>query len=178
MVIAVVQARMSSSRLPGKVLREINDRSMISLQLERLSRSKLVEEIIVATSIDNSDDVLARSLKSEGVAVFRGSLGNVNQRFLELCKSIPTKPIIRITADCPLLDHHLVDQVVSYFREGNFQYASNTINRTFPRGLDVEIFDSNSFINYSSNNQLNDLKKEFLHLNLGKLFIFLQHKFS
>ena len=160
MTIAIVQARMSSSRLPGKVLKEINNRSMISLQIERLSKSKLVDEIIVATSIDKSDDVLVRCLQSEGVAVFRGSLEDVNQRFLELCKTKPIGPTVRITADCPLLDHNLVDQVISFFKNGNFQYASNTINRTFPRGLDVEIFDSGSFIEYSSSNKLSDFEKE------------------
>jgi spore coat polysaccharide biosynthesis protein SpsF len=160
MAIAVVQARMSSSRLPGKVLKEINNRPMISLQLERLSRSKLVEEIIVATSTDKSDDVLERSLKSEGVTVFRGSLEDVNQRFFELCKTKPIGPTVRITADCPLLDHELVDQVISFFKNGNFQYASNTINRTFPRGLDVEIFDSGSFIDYVSSNTLSNFEKE------------------
>jgi spore coat polysaccharide biosynthesis protein SpsF len=160
MTLAIVQARMSSSRLPGKVLKVINNRPMISLQLERLARSKLVEEIIVATSIDKSDDALVQSLKSEGVTVFRGSLEDVNKRFLELCKTKPIGPTVRITADCPLLDHDLVDQVISFFKNGNFQYASNTINRTFPRGLDVEIFDSGSFIEYSSTYKLSDFEKE------------------
>jgi len=151
---------MSSRRLPGKVLKKIANRTMISLQIERLARSKLVEEIIVATSTDESDDVLERSLESEGITVFRGPLENVNQRYVELCKTLPSKTIARITADCPLLDYRLVDQVISFFKDGNFHYASNTINRTFPRGLDIEVFDAKSFIDFSSTNRLSDFEKE------------------
>jgi spore coat polysaccharide biosynthesis protein SpsF len=140
MTTAVIQARMSSSRLPGKVLMPILGKPMIIHQLERLSRSNRIEKIIVATSTDQSDDILARVLTSSGYEVHRGPLDDVLLRYLQVIDAVDAEDYVRITADCPLIDHQVVDLVIERHLNSGSDYTSNTLRRTYPRGLDVEIF--------------------------------------
>ncbi|MHC2999663.1 cytidylyltransferase domain-containing protein [Microbacterium sp. HJ5] len=138
MTLAVVQARMSSSRLPGKVVADVEGRPMILRQLERVRAASLVSDVVVATSVDASDDPLVDLLADAGVTVHRGSLSDVLDRYLGLARLRGVDRLLRLTADCPLTDPAVIDSVVQAHEESGTDYASNVLERTFPRGLDVE----------------------------------------
>lgn len=140
MILAIVQARVSSSRLPGKVLRPLMGRAMILCEMERLSRSTCIDKIVLATSEDESDDPLVETARSAGYAVFRGSLNDVLGRYYACAKASGAEHIVRITGDCPLIDPAVVDEVIArHLGEGN-DYTSNTLGEaTYPDGLDTEV---------------------------------------
>lgn len=138
MVLALVQARMSSSRLPGKVLADLDGEPMIVRQLARIAQAETVERTVVVTSVDPSDDVLVEALSSRGIEVFRGALEDVLGRYLAAAESLGAERIVRLTADCPLTDPNVIDAVVRAHDEREVDYASNVLQRTYPRGLDVE----------------------------------------
>jgi spore coat polysaccharide biosynthesis protein SpsF len=139
--LAILQARMSSSRLPGKVMAPVLGEPMIGRQIERLKRAKGIDRLVVATSTDPSDDPLADYVKTLGVGLFRGALDDVLGRFGALLAKVPqADTVIRLTADCPLADPALVDRVVKHHHEAKADYTSNTLGtRTYPKGLDVEV---------------------------------------
>jgi spore coat polysaccharide biosynthesis protein SpsF len=143
--IAILQARMSSRRLPGKVLCEINGKPMIYWQLQRIYRAKNVDKVIVATSTDTTDDPLVDFLISEEVLYVRGSLDNVKERFDNVITQFPSESFIRLTGDCPLVMPSLIDDLVDAFHEANVDYLSNTIKPTFPDGLDIEVVKTEAF---------------------------------
>lgn len=140
MILAVIQARMSSTRLPGKVLKDVLGQAMVVRQLERISRSKLIDQIVVATSVEKSDDPLAEVVEAAGYKVFRGSLDDVLSRFQTLRKDLNPTHIVRLTADCPLTDPEVIDGIIEQHIATGVDYTSNVIDRTFPRGLDAEVF--------------------------------------
>ncbi|MCA3742238.1 glycosyltransferase family protein [Phenylobacterium sp.] len=141
MATAVLQARMSSSRLPGKVMRSIVGKPMIELQIERVRRSRRLAEVVVATSLEPSDDPLAEFLPSLGVRVVRGPLEDVLGRFITVIETLGlTGDLVRLTADCPLADPGVIDACIDLLEKGGLDYASNGRRRTYPRGLDVEVF--------------------------------------
>lgn len=141
MATAVLQARMSSSRLPGKVLRPLLGQPMILRQIERLRRCRRLDRIVVATGDHPSDDILAETLAGTGLEVVRGPLEDVLGRFLRVIETLGlTGDMVRLTADCPLADPDVIDACIDLRREGGFDYASNGQVRTWPRGLDVEAF--------------------------------------
>ena len=137
--LAILQARMSSTRLPGKVMMEINGHPMIYWQIHRILSSRTVDELVVATSSDASDDELASFLKENSINVHRGSLDNVLSRFIEVSRHYPHDALIRLTGDCPLVMPELIDRMVLQFHELDIDYLSNTLEPTFPDGLDIEI---------------------------------------
>jgi spore coat polysaccharide biosynthesis protein SpsF len=139
-VLAIIQARMSSRRLPGKVLLELNGEPTILRIVKRLEKASTVDEVIVATSLDQSDNKLFEFLNSKGIKCFRGDLEDVLSRFVGVMTNSDAEVIIRITADCPLVMPKLVDQMVRSFLLSDLDYLSNTIIPTFPDGLDVEVF--------------------------------------
>ena len=140
MILAILQARFSSTRLPGKVLKKILGKPMLSLQLERIKHSKRIEELIVATSTEDSDNKIESLCKSMEIPCFRGSLNDVLDRFYQA--ALPYKPenIVRLTGDCPLIDPLIIDNVIDLCIRGEFDYVSNALEPTFPDGLDVEAF--------------------------------------
>lgn len=138
-ILAIVQARTSSSRLPGKVLRPILGRAMILLQLERIRRARSLDGIVVATSEDASDDALARTVTEAGHAVHRGALDDVLQRFCGALDRHPGDHVVRLTGDCPLTDPAIIDATVARHLETGADYTSNCLNPSFPDGLDVEV---------------------------------------
>lgn len=140
-VIAFVQARMSSSRLPGKVLKKIIEKPMLDHLISRLSYSKLIDEVVVVTSDDDSDDAIENLCCELKIKFFRGSLDNVLERFYLASKAYSADHIVRITGDCPLLDSEIVDYIISEHLKSNCNYTSNTINPSYPDGQDVEVFD-------------------------------------
>ena len=155
---------MSSNRLPGKVLKPINGRPMIYRQINRVLKSTLVEDLIVATSASSSDDELVEFLESENIKVFRGSLDNVLSRFLEITKEVNPTNIIRLTADCPLVMPKLIDEMVVQFEEKLPDYLSNSLVPSFPDGLDIEIISSKAI---SRLEYLDLSKMELEHVTLG-----------
>lgn len=143
-VLAILQARMSSSRLPGKVMAPILGQPMILRQIERLSRCKRVDVLMVATSDQPTDDPLAELLSRAGVRFFRGSLENVLDRYLRATEAYEQEMgavghIVRLTADCPLTDPEIVDAVIDLHLASGAEYSGNAFDRTFPDGLDAEI---------------------------------------
>ena len=139
--LAILQARMTSSRLPGKVMAPVLGQPMIARQIERLRRARLIDDLVVATSVDGSDDPLADFLEAQGVGVFRGPLDDVLGRFCGALEAHPqARTVIRLTADCPLADWGVIDQVIARHRDEGADYAANTpAVRTFPHGLDTEV---------------------------------------
>lgn len=139
-ILAVVQARMRSTRLPGKVLREVNGKSLIEILLHRISKAKRVDKIVLATGNTSHNDVLATRVESLGYEVFRGNEDNVLDRYYQAAKTYHAATIVRITGDCPIIDPNIIDQVIDLHQGARVDYASNTIPPTFPDGLDTEVF--------------------------------------
>ena len=138
--IAVIQARTSSKRLPGKVLAEIGGRPMIAFQLERLSRCFEINELVIATTNKESDNNLAQLCKDLGVKVVRGDEEDVLSRFVLATSKSKANIIVRITADCPLIDPDLISEIIQSFKSKKIDYLSNISPPTYPDGLDVEVF--------------------------------------
>jgi spore coat polysaccharide biosynthesis protein SpsF len=136
---------MSSSRLPGKVMADLAGAPMILRQIERVRRAKRLDQIVVATSTDASDDGLAKALSAEGIGVYRGPLDDVLARFIgALDTFLGHETVVRLTADCPLADPALIDQTLDLHRESQADYTSNTPERrSYPKGLDVEVMKAN-----------------------------------
>jgi spore coat polysaccharide biosynthesis protein SpsF len=162
--LAVLQARMSSSRLPGKVMKFINGKPMIFYQINRILQSEKVDDLIVATSIDKSDDSLVEYLIEQNIKVYRGDLLNVFSRFCEIERIKKPSAIIRLTADCPFTMPQLIDQMVDVFYKEEVDYLSNTLQLTYPDGVDIEII-KNGVLEKLGSLQLSDLEKE--HVTLG-----------
>ena len=141
MTLAILQARMSSSRLPGKVLADLVGAPMILRQIGRLKRARRLDRIVVATSHETSDDTLAHVLDQAGIAVHRGDLNDVLGRFgTALEQWGETGDVVRLTADCPLADPNVIDATIQLHQTSRADYTSNVADpRTFPKGLDVEV---------------------------------------
>ena len=140
MILAILQARMSSTRLPGKVLRPIMGRPMLALQIERIRRSAHIETLLVATSTEPSDAPIAELCAKENILCHRGSLNDVLDRFYTGAKQYKPAHVVRLTGDCPLVDPVIIDTVIDYHLEHGCDYTSNCRPPTYPDGLDAEIF--------------------------------------
>lgn len=139
-IVAIVQARMGSTRFKNKVMKPVLDIPLIEILLKRLSASRKVDEIILATSVEASNNPLVDFVDQLGYRTYRGSEDNVLERFYEAAKFAKADVVIRITGDCPLVDGALVDSVVESFIKTNVDYCSNILPPTFPDGLDTEVF--------------------------------------
>lgn len=141
-VIAIIQARMTSTRLPGKVLKEVLGKPLLEYQIERLRNCRRLDRLVVATTTNASDDPVIALCDRLGVATFRGSEHDVLERYYEVATKFGADPVVRLTADCPIIDPSVVDKVVSFYIEhpGRYDHVSNAIRRTFPRGMDTEVF--------------------------------------
>jgi len=139
-IVAIVQARLGSKRLPNKVIKPINGLPMIEVLLARLSKSKLITKIVVATSEDDVDKKLKKLINKLGYDCEQGSKDDVLKRYITVAEKYEANIIVRITGDCPLVDPDLVDQVINKFINDSVDYCSNTIPATYPDGLDVEVF--------------------------------------
>lgn len=141
MITAIVQARMSSSRLPGKVMRPILGAPMLARQIERISRSSRIERLVVATSDHASDDPLEAFCTALRIRCYRGSLTDVLGRYWAAEQQFgPSSHIVRLTGDCPLTDWQVIDETIAFHLEQNADFTSNDQKLTFPKGLDVEVF--------------------------------------
>ncbi len=139
----ITQARMTSTRLPGKILKEINHKSLLQYHTDRLKKTGL--DLVIATTVNKSDDIIADWSQLNGIGCYRGSEDNVLSRFHEAASAFGFDIIIRVTSDCPLIDPHLIRNSVEKYLKLNNQnlYMSNVLIRTFSRGFDFEIFGFN-----------------------------------
>ncbi|HHV53121.1 MAG TPA: NTP transferase domain-containing protein [Synergistaceae bacterium] len=138
---AIIQARMGSTRLPGKALKDICGKSMLERVVERVKKTKTIDGLIIATTVREEDDQIVAECEKIGVPVFRGDPEDLLDRYYQCAKRYGVQNVIRITSDCPLIEPEVIDLVVGKFFEVKPDYASNTLPpRTYPRGLDVEIF--------------------------------------
>jgi len=138
-VLAILQARVSSSRLPGKVLADLVGAPMIVRQIERLTRARMIDELVVATSVDASDDPLVQTVGATGTEVLRGSLDDVLERFADVVRAKQPVHVVRLTGDCPLADPDVLDAVIAHHLVGTADITTNALEVTLPDGLDVEV---------------------------------------
>ena len=142
--VAILQARMGSTRLPGKILKPILGKPMLAYQLERVQRCHNIDQLIVASTINPADNPLASFCEALAIPLYRGSEQDVLDRYHNAAIQTAADVIIRLTGDCPLIDPGVVDAVIELYQNAQpaADYVSNTLERTFPRGLDVEVFSS------------------------------------
>jgi spore coat polysaccharide biosynthesis protein SpsF len=138
-VVAFIQARVGSTRLPGKVLKDIAGQTMLERVVSRTERAKLLDKVVVATTTEQADDLIDSLCRKRDWPCFRGSQNDVLDRYYQASLAHQVEVVVRITADCPLIDPGVIDQVVSAFLEEKPDYASNTLERTYPRGQDTEV---------------------------------------
>ena len=138
--ILITQARTGSTRLPGKVLKQINGKSLLEIHLERLKKCSKISEIIVATTINEEDAIIYDKALEWGFSSFTGSETDVLDRFYQSVKDKNPDWIVRVTSDCPLIDPELVDEIVTFVQENNCDYGSNGLIENYPDGQDVEVF--------------------------------------
>jgi len=131
---------MTSTRLPGKVMHPILGKPMLELLVERLKRARTLDQIVVATTTNRADDVIEELACQLGVSVFRGSEEDVLDRVLRAARSVNADVIVEITGDCPLIEPAVVNRLVGIYQANHYDYISNTLQRTFPRGLDTQVF--------------------------------------
>ena len=138
-VVTIIQARMGGTRLPGKVLMDIAGATMLARTVERARQASLVDETVVATTTDLRNDAVVKECARLGVRVFRGSEEDVLDRYCRAAKAHSAEAVVRVTSDCPLIDAGVMDEVIAEFLENRPDYAANTLERTYPRGLDTEV---------------------------------------
>jgi spore coat polysaccharide biosynthesis protein SpsF len=143
--VAIIQARMGSTRFPGKVMKTLGELTVLGHVITRVKFCPLVDEVMVATTILPTDEVIVKKAKAHGASVFRGSEDDVLSRYYGAAKEAKADVIIRVTSDCPLFDPYVLEEMLQKFYQVKdsgqpLDYLSNTLGRTFPRGLDAEIF--------------------------------------
>jgi spore coat polysaccharide biosynthesis protein SpsF (cytidylyltransferase family) len=139
-VVGIIQARMSSTRLPGKVLADLAGKPLLYHVVQRAKQAASLQDVLVATTDRPADDQIAQACASMGFSCYRGSEDDVLDRYYQAARCAQSDVVVRLTADCPLLDPHVIDRVVTVFLEGDFDYVSNTIEPSYPDGLDTEVF--------------------------------------
>lgn len=140
MILAIIQARFNSSRLPGKILKEISGKPLLAHVIERVKLSGQVSKVILATTVHPNDNATCDQAQKCGVDCFRGNEEDVLDRYYSAAKRYNGESILRVTADCPLIDPEITDRIIEKYLEGGLDYVSNTIEPTFPDGLDSEVF--------------------------------------
>ena len=161
MIGAIIQARLGSSRLPGKIIKKINKRQLIEIMISRLRKSKLINKIIICTTYNKEDEKILEICRKMNIDCIRGSTSNVLSRYLKAAKKFKIKTIVRLTSDCPLIDPKIIDKMLLQYNLSNFDFLSNTCppnKSTFPDGTDVEIFDFKTFAKIAKIEK----RKEFL----------------
>lgn len=139
-IIAIIQARMGSTRLPGKVMKMLGDRTVLGHVITRCKAIPSIDQIIVATTVQEEDITICEEALRYEVTVYRGSKDHVLYRYYEAAKQANADIVVRITSDCPLLDPLISDKVIQCFLSGDYDYVSSGLSNTFPRGLDTEVF--------------------------------------
>jgi spore coat polysaccharide biosynthesis protein SpsF len=137
---AIIQARMGSSRLPGKVMRKLLGRPMLEWEVERIRHSRLINRVIVATTTETRDNIISDFCRENSIDCFRGSEEDVLDRYYRAARRYNLDVVVRITSDCPLIDPGIIDRVIRSLIDNNCDYACNNFPPTFPDGLDTEVF--------------------------------------
>ena len=140
--IIIIQSPMTSTRLPGKVLKKVLDKPLLEYQIERLRQVKHAGEIVIATTTNDADQPIVDLCRRLSVPYFRGSEQDVLARYHDAAKEYQAEVIVRITSDCPLIDPHIIDKVIQFYLDHRpeYDYVSNSLERTYPRGMDTEVF--------------------------------------
>jgi spore coat polysaccharide biosynthesis protein SpsF len=138
-IVAMIQARTGSTRLPGKVLKDIEGETMLARVVQRVRRAKQIQEFLIATTDRPADDAILEECKRLAVKVSRGDQDDVLDRYYRAAQLAKADVVVRITSDCPLIDPEVIDKTVAAFLEAKPDYASNALERTYPRGLDTEV---------------------------------------
>jgi len=174
-IIIFVQARMNSKRLPGKVLLKIRNKSILKHVIDNLKYSKQCKKIVVLTSKEKSDQKIVNFCKKKNILYFRGDLNNVYKRYILALKKFKCDAFVRICADSPLINHIILDKIVKKFRTKRFDIVTNCFPKTYPKGLSVEIFKSEVFIdnfkNVKTKSMIEHISKYF-YKNYNKFKIF------
>lgn len=174
-VVAIIQARMGSSRLPGKVLKEVNQKPLLEYELKRLKKSKEIDQLVIATTNNSRDEPIIDYCKSNNISFFRGSENDVLSRYYEASVAYKADIIVRLTSDCPIIDFRVVDKIVNNFKQNDYDYVSNTLKRTYPRGMDTEVF-SLSALEKAHNEATKDQAREhvtpYIYMNNDLFNIF------
>jgi spore coat polysaccharide biosynthesis protein SpsF len=139
-VLAITQARSGSTRLPNKVLKTIGSETLLEIHLQRILKSKKIDQLLVATTVDDLDVKIVEIAKRNGLPFYQGSIDNVLDRFYQAAKKLQPKWVVRLTSDCPLIDADLIDTIINFAIDKDVDYCSNTLNPTFPDGMDIEVF--------------------------------------
>jgi spore coat polysaccharide biosynthesis protein SpsF len=141
---AIIQARMGSTRLPGKVMKNLKAKPVLWHVIERVKQAENIDEIIIATTTHERDKIIFEKAKEWGVKAYRGSEEDVLERYYEAANKYEIDTVVRITSDCPLIDPYVIDEIVEYYNNNNYTLVTNAgsdlNNRTYPRGLDTEVF--------------------------------------
>jgi spore coat polysaccharide biosynthesis protein SpsF (cytidylyltransferase family) len=144
MIVAIIQARMSSTRLPGKVLMPIGDRPLLECVVRRTRRAGSLSKVVVATSDRPADDAIESFCRLQGVPCFRGDELDVLDRYYQAARSHGAEAVVRVTADCPFIDPAVIDRVVATYLRGGYDYVANINPPTYPDGLDTEVFSTDA----------------------------------
>ncbi len=139
-IVSIIEARMTSSRLPGKVLMPLAGTPALEMQISRIKRANYLDAIVIATTTNTADDAIAALAEKVGVGVFRGSERDVMGRVLAAAQNAHAETVVELTGDCPFTDPRVVDRAVEEFFSGDYDYAANTTIPTFPNGFDVQVF--------------------------------------
>ena len=139
-IVATIEARMTSTRLPGKVMLQVLGKPMLHYLVERLKKVPSIDEIILATTVNSDDDILVEFAKEENIKYFRGSEEDVMLRVVEAADSVGADIVVEITGDCPIIDPQIVEQTVLMYKANNADYVSNGHVRSFPDGMDTQVF--------------------------------------
>lgn len=141
-IVCIIQARVGSTRLPGKVLKKISGKTVLEHDIDRLKRVKNIDEVIIATTVLEKDNAIEEESKRLNITCFRGSEDDVLSRYYFAAKEAKADVIVRVTSDCPLIDSEVTESIIDYYlnNSNKYDYVSNTIDRTYPRGLDTEVF--------------------------------------
>lgn len=154
-IVVVTQARSGSTRLPNKVLKEIQGKSLLQIHIDRIKQAKLIDEVIVATTINKTDDQIEELAKQLKVKIYRGSENDVLDRFYQAVKNLKPDFIVRLTSDCPLIDPVLIDEVVKQAVGRKLDYYANVMEELYPDGQDIEVFTFTALENAWSTTSLN-----------------------
>lgn len=158
-VVCIVQARVGSTRLPRKVLKKICGKTILEHDIDRLKRVKNIDKIVIATTTEEKDIEIVNEANRLGTTCFRGSEKDVLSRYYYAAKENNADIVVRITSDCPLLDCRITENTINYYLENSYDYVSNTLERTLPRGLDTEVF-SFSILEKAFNEAILDIDRE------------------
>jgi spore coat polysaccharide biosynthesis protein SpsF len=164
-IVATIEARMTSSRLPGKVIMKVRKKTLIAYLVERLKKIKNLDDIILCTTKNKTDDVLVEEAEKLNIKCFRGSENNVLGRVVNALKKFEADVVVQITADCPIIDYRIIKQAITIYNKNNYDCVSNSFVRSFPDGMDVSVVNSKSLI------KTNILAKKKKHKEHVTLFI-------